>query len=136
LKDTGHITRRTFVRLLTMAVAGLFLSLWFSVTRKNSFLTAKPDKIRVDIRKLGKGIYFREDLIIIIDGEGPRFFSNRCTHAGCTINREVAGEIVCSCHGSRYEASTGRVLQGPAVLPLRTLSHSKDTRTGEMIVKV
>ena len=40
-------------------------------------------------------------------------FSAICTHMGCTV--AVAGnELHCPCHGSRYNALTGAVLQGPA----------------------
>jgi len=99
-------------------------------------LTSPPDKIRVDVSDLGQGVYFREQFIIFIDGSGVSFFSGKCTHAGCTINRESSGELICSCHGSRFEASTGRVLKGPALLPLKKLQHWYDPKTGETIVKI
>lgn len=40
-----------------------------------------------------------------------------CTHAGCTVDA-VKAEADCPCHGSRFNASTGAVLQGPAQDPL------------------
>ncbi len=40
-----------------------------------------------------------------------------CTHAGCTVGFS-GGQLVCPCHGSIFDASTGAVLQGPAVTPL------------------
>jgi len=44
-------------------------------------------------------------------------FSAVCTHAGCTV--EPSGKLLeCPCHGSVYDAATGKVLQGPAALPL------------------
>jgi thiosulfate dehydrogenase [quinone] large subunit len=46
-------------------------------------------------------------------------FSAICTHQGCTVQYvQSADEFQCPCHGSRYSASTGAVLQGPAQLPL------------------
>ena len=46
-------------------------------------------------------------------------FSAICTHAGCTVGFAQASlEFQCPCHGSRYSALTGQVLQGPAPLPL------------------
>lgn len=40
-----------------------------------------------------------------------------CTHAGCQVGYQ-GGLLVCPCHGSEFSATTGAVLQGPAVTPL------------------
>ncbi|GAC1323131.1 MAG: hypothetical protein NVSMB13_02580 [Mycobacteriales bacterium] len=45
-------------------------------------------------------------------------FSATCTHQGCTVTGVSGGAIVCPCHGSRFDASTGAVLEGPATRPL------------------
>lgn len=44
-------------------------------------------------------------------------FSAICTHAGCTVAANGA-QLDCPCHGSRYNALTGAVLNGPATRPL------------------
>lgn len=44
-------------------------------------------------------------------------FSAICTHQGCTV-KPAGAELQCPCHGSRYAAITGKVLQGPATSPL------------------
>ncbi len=42
-----------------------------------------------------------------------------CTHLGCLVGFNAEqGEMLCPCHGSRYDANGG-VLQGPAPAPLR-----------------
>lgn len=43
-------------------------------------------------------------------------FSAICTHQGCVV--AAGAEFDCPCHGSRYDAATGEVLQGPAPDPL------------------
>ncbi|WP_426520949.1 ubiquinol-cytochrome c reductase iron-sulfur subunit [Diaminobutyricibacter sp. McL0618] len=48
-------------------------------------------------------------------------FSAICTHAGCTV-APAGKEFDCPCHGSRYDASTGAVIQGPAPSPLTKLT--------------
>jgi Rieske Fe-S protein len=47
-------------------------------------------------------------------------FSSKCTHQGCTVEPDGA-ELACPCHGSTYEAATGKVLKGPAPSPLATV---------------
>jgi cytochrome b6-f complex iron-sulfur subunit len=44
-------------------------------------------------------------------------FSAKCTHMGCTV-QPAGTELHCPCHGSKYNALTGAVLQGPAPEPL------------------
>ncbi|MGO4594041.1 ubiquinol-cytochrome c reductase iron-sulfur subunit [Leifsonia sp. 2TAF2] len=44
-----------------------------------------------------------------------------CTHQGCTVAPQ-GKEFDCPCHGSRFDASTGDVLNGPARDPLPKLS--------------
>jgi nitrite reductase/ring-hydroxylating ferredoxin subunit len=42
---------------------------------------------------------------------------DECPHDGCAFSEDGAlegEELVCECHGSRFEARTGRLLAGPA----------------------
>jgi len=45
-------------------------------------------------------------------------FSAICTHQGCTVGSVHDGQIICPCHGSRFNAFTGAVINGPATRPL------------------
>ena len=44
--------------------------------------------------------------------------SGICTHEGCPLTQVVNDEGICNCHGSRFDANNGAVLQGPATKPL------------------
>ena len=47
-------------------------------------------------------------------------FSAICTHMGCTV-APAGKELDCPCHGSRFAATTGKVLGGPAPSPLPSI---------------
>ena len=57
-------------------------------------------------------------VVITRAGGAVHAFSAICTHQGCRVNRVAGGRIVCPCHGSAFDAATGRVVAGPAPRPL------------------
>jgi nitrite reductase/ring-hydroxylating ferredoxin subunit len=58
---------------------------------------------------------------VLLLREDDRFYAihDRCSHRGCSLSDgEVDGDdIVCSCHGSRFDKRDGSVQQGPATAP-------------------
>ena len=48
-------------------------------------------------------------------------FSAICTHQGCTVEPDGA-KLACPCHGSVYDAATGKVIGGPAPAPLHPVA--------------
>jgi thiosulfate dehydrogenase [quinone] large subunit len=60
-------------------------------------------------------------------------FSAICTHEGCTVGFQGGSppEFVCPCHGSIYNATTGQVIQGPAVEALPEITLAKSS-SGEL----
>ena len=64
--------------------------------------------------------------LVIIRSGAQEFlaFSAICTHEGCVVNLPVNGVLDCLCHGSRFDASNGRVLTGPAGMPLQQFQTS------------
>ncbi|GAA4156507.1 Rieske (2Fe-2S) protein [Gryllotalpicola daejeonensis] len=40
-----------------------------------------------------------------------------CTHQGCVV-AAAGAELHCPCHGSKFDAFTGKAIHGPASLPL------------------
>jgi thiosulfate dehydrogenase [quinone] large subunit len=65
------------------------------------------------------------DPSIVIQPTAGQFvaFDAVCPHAGCTVNYDQsAGLIVCPCHGSQFNASTGAVQVGPAATGLTPIT--------------
>jgi nitrite reductase/ring-hydroxylating ferredoxin subunit/uncharacterized membrane protein len=55
-------------------------------------------------------------VLLLRDGELIFAIHDRCSHRGCSLSEgEVEGEeIVCACHGSRFDRRNGAVRGGPA----------------------
>jgi len=136
LDKDKYINRKTFLRLATLGIAAAFVALWRFMTGKSKKLSEQPVVSTINIAKLGTGIFLFDKYILVKSDSGIKVFSNKCTHAGCRINQEIDGQLVCPCHGSRYDSSTGKVLQGPAGLPLSTIPFSTDVKTGEITIKI
>ena len=49
-------------------------------------------------------------------------FSAICTHQGCPVGSVEGGVIVCPCHGSKFNLTTGAPVAGPATSPLPTVA--------------
>lgn len=62
-----------------------------------------------------------QDTPVLLLREGDRIFAihDRCSHRGCSLSGgELQGEeIVCPCHGSRFDRRDGSVRHGPATAP-------------------
>ena len=135
--DKGrYINRKTFLRLATFSAGAVFVALWQIMTGKSKELSEQPFVNRINTAKLGTGIFLFDKYIVVKSAASLKVFSNKCTHAGCRINQEIDGQLVCPCHGSRYDSLTGNVLQGPAGLPLASIPFSTDTKTGEITIKI
>jgi len=136
LDNNSFINRKAFLRLATIGAATAFVALWGILTGKSKELSEQTVVSRITTVKLGTGIFLFNKFIVVKSTSSLKVFSNKCTHAGCRINKEVDGQLVCPCHGSRYDSLTGKVLQGPAGLPLSAIPFSTDIKTGEITIKI
>ena len=59
-----------------------------------------------------------QHVVLTRTGDDVRAFSATCTHQGCTVDGVADGRITCPCHGSVFDAATGKVVQGPATTGL------------------
>ncbi|MFF7633885.1 Rieske (2Fe-2S) protein [Kitasatospora sp. NPDC008050] len=68
------------------------------------------------------------DTVYIVQPTAGQYcgLSSVCTHAGCAVDAPKQGQLHCPCHGSKFDATTGAVLAGPAVKPLPRYRVTKD----------
>jgi Rieske Fe-S protein len=73
---------------------------------------------------VGGGKVLTAQKIVITQPQAGSFhaFTAICTHQGCIVNSVSGGTIDCPCHGSKYSALNGSVVNGPATLPLAAVS--------------
>jgi len=52
----------------------------------------------------------------------PYAFDDTCTHRHRSLakGRLSGTTVICSCHGSQFDVTTGKVLKGPALQPVQT----------------
>ncbi|MFG2449026.1 Rieske (2Fe-2S) protein [Streptomyces sp. NPDC048512] len=76
-----------------------------------------------EVAKGGAELYQDQNVVVSRAEDGSlKAFSSICTHAGCAINKLEGTTLVCPCHGSEFDARTGKVLRAPATEPLNALS--------------
>ncbi len=78
-------------------------------------------KLRVSVARIGDKLFAFDDL---------------CTHEGCQLSAGIlAGTtLMCPCHGSQFDVTSGAVLRGPAKQPLTT--YEVREQGGEIEVRV
>ncbi|WP_433449513.1 Rieske (2Fe-2S) protein [Streptomyces sp. CA-142005] len=121
-------SRRTVLRGAAVApVAGLGLAAC-AAPGQGSPAAATPTApvdlgAESEVAKGGAKLYRDHNVVVSRDGSGAlKAYSTICTHAGCPINKLQGTTLICPCHGSQFDAVTGKVVESPATEPLTELS--------------
>jgi Rieske Fe-S protein len=74
--------------------------------------------------------------VVIIRSSSSQFlvFSAVCTHSQCTVDVPRNNVMTCQCHGSRYSATDGSVINGPAPLALKKYTTSYDAASTTLTI--
>ena len=69
---------------------------------------------------VGSGVVISAPPIVVTQPTAGHFngFSAICPHQGCLVSSVENNEIICPCHGSRFSATDGSVINGPAEVGL------------------
>ena len=69
-------------------------------------------------------------VVIVNQGTSYTAVAQKCTHQGCSVAYDLAGNnFVCPCHNGTYDIN-GKVVSGPPPAPLKTYTV---TRTGNTL---
>lgn len=80
---------------------------------------------------VGGGVILEDSKVVVVQPEAGAFaaFTAVCPHQGCLVTSVANNEIICACHDSRFSATDGSVLQGPALEGLTAAAISVDGDT-------
>lgn len=103
------------------------------------WLGSRPELAQAGKLAPGAGAVFRDGMHLIAASRGAdgalHCFSARCPHLGCAVGWNAHESTWdCPCHGSRFDAASGRVLNGPAASGLEPLAQQGLAQAGREAV--
>lgn len=132
---SGPQSRRAFLQTM-LAGMGAFAAWLMETTIRRS--TALPESTTSSVTvplPAGDAVRFYDEAIVIARNGQVAAFSSVCTHLGCHINRVEGDELVCPCHGSRFNLR-GQLTHGPAAHNLRPLAFAIDRADATVVITV
>jgi len=95
-----------------LAVAGVSVS----SCAKETAVTMSAESITVTDIPIGGGVIVSEPPVVLTQPTAGdvKAFTSICPHQGCKVSEVSNNEIYCPCHGSKFSALDGSVIQGPA----------------------
>ncbi len=102
---------------------------WHGMVESKEAISDGEGEISIS-RTLPDGVHFFDGVILIKDGLNIQLFSSKCTHLGCRIDKIENDELVCPCHGSRYNLK-GEPIVGPSVQALRQINFQTKENNGK-----
>ena len=127
-------SRRDFIKYIISGLSFFAISWWLFVSGRERKLD-QVDKTVIIGQQIPKGITFLKGVVIIHEDSKPKAFLAKCTHLGCSIRKSEGKELICQCHGSRFNAN-GVVTKGPAMKSLLELPIILNSNTGMFQINV
>ncbi len=129
----NKINRKKFFKWASLALLIPFYKIWQSAVFRNKAFSSSPQTLEIE-SGLPDGIHFFNRVILIKENDNIKLLSSKCTHLGCKIDKIENGELVCPCHGSRYD-SNGSAIKGPAMKSLQEIEYRKERIEGGIIMR-
>ncbi len=133
MEKQKRYSRKSFIRWIGVLSLGFGAWLFYRLT---SFQTEREGNLefRHD-QDISLGISYFGRYYIVRTENSFRAFSTTCTHAGCRIGIGNGSTLQCGCHGSQFDAETGKPIKGPAIKPLKELECVMDTKNGQWVLR-
>lgn len=125
--------RRNFIKLAGGGILVGTILLWERLVHSQKQLS-KIRSIKLPFNP-NQEFTFHKDVIIVNKNNRIAVYSSKCTHLGCTISQTIDNEMVCPCHGSKFNTE-GIPMKGPAVRPLQNLAYQLDSNRQQITIEL
>ncbi len=124
--------RRDFLEQSCLACGAAFISTSFltlescstaknalTASYENGYLIVPVDFFKEQNAQVIKSANYSDNVFVIKENDNYKAFKMKCTHKGAGLKVE-GNELKCPLHGSRFTATEGKVLNGPAKTDLQS----------------
>jgi len=134
MSESKKISRLHFFRIGLGLSVGFLVWIWYRLSRFQN--NSQNDREYRHDHNLPMGLSHFDKYYLYRNDKGVRAFLNKCTHAGCKIGPGTLNTLQCNCHGSKFDAETGKPLKGPAFKPLQEIDCRWDEKSGQWVVRL
>lgn len=109
------INRRSFITFVSALIPSVLLGKADAATSSTGSLLTKSSAIKVGQTQVygakdSNGLTF--EVVLTRTSKGLTALNGTCTHQGCQVDLKKKS-LICPCHGSIFNPSTGAVVMGP-----------------------
>ncbi len=136
--------KTTCVVMCTLPLASLIQACETDVTKFSGQELVIDLKTQPDLIPIGGAIQNINPPMNIIRLTETTFLAvtSVCTHLACTVplpgdNGEESPDMICPCHGAKFDAATGKVLREPgtSISPLKSYENTFDAAKDTLTIK-
>ncbi len=128
----NKINRKDFLKAIIYLMLLPLLWVLNRMFKDHQRFWVRQKEIRLK-NNLPQGFSISDEVILHKSENQLNIYSSKCTHLGCKINRVDGEELVCPCHGSRYN-SLGEPIKGPSLKALKKLDYSIENN--EIVIRL
>ena len=134
MKISRQISRKNFLRYLLYLIGIPLIYSWKKLVDSQDLIHNETKIVNLPAN-VPYGASVNDEILIYKNENSINFFSSRCSHLGCKINKFDSQGFICPCHGSHFSFN-GEVMDGPAYKPLKKLSYKIDKMSNSISITV